>query len=93
MNNDTFFDSFRSTPPSMPVLLGVKYRECNGKRYLVPVTLIDRFDELSKAIDEYDSNTADFFAVCDVMRNDFKKYIMEGDIFDVCLFVYSKTFD
>ncbi len=63
------------------------YRTFDGDVYLIPVDLIDRFDNLTDLLDEVDVDDYDATQPLFDQLGDFEQYVMEGEIGTIVMWI------
>ena len=67
---------------------------CDGDDYLVPIELVDKFNELEAIICEGETDDEDFYAICSEFDDKFTQYNLEGKLYgDTPLFVAKEIFE
>lgn len=62
-------------------------RVSEGDDYLIPVDLIDDFDDLQFKIDDLDPETDEWYSVVNEFVDKFGVYVVEGNQFDIVYYI------
>jgi hypothetical protein len=78
----------------MSNLIEVRLKNCEGTDYLIPVELVEEFDQLESFIcDGANEETDEYPMICQEFDDKFSKYNLEGFLSSTALFVAKEIFE